>query len=330
MVGAMQVGVIGMGRIGRSHASLLADHPTVERVLVASRSRSSADQAARDLGVEAVDVQSLLDSVDAVVIASSTDSHPGLIERAILAGKPTFCEKPIALDIEPTERIVALVAAERGRLQIGFHRRFDPGYAAARKLVVSGGLGTPYVVRTLSHDPAPSPEEFIPTSGGIFRDFLIHDFDIVDHVLGEPITEVFATATVREHTVYSKYGDYDVAAVQAKMAGGALVTMSGTRDDPAGHDVRMELFGSRDSVVVGWDDRTPMRSLEPHGRRLPAQPYTDFLDRFRAGFTAELDAFVRFARGEGSNPAPPADALRAMRVAVACEKSVDSGTPVAV
>ncbi|NNF62752.1 MAG: Gfo/Idh/MocA family oxidoreductase, partial [Acidimicrobiia bacterium] len=279
----MQLGVIGMGRIGRSHAAVLDANPAVDRVLVASRSRASADKAAADLGLEAVDLESLVDSVDAVVIASSTDSHPELIERAIVAGKPTFCEKPIALDIEPTERIVALVDTEGGRLQIGFHRRFDPGYAAARQLVISGGLGTPYVVRTISHDPVPSPESFIPTSGGIFRDFLIHDFDIVDHVLGEPITAVFATAAVREHRVYAKYDDYDVAAVQARTASGALVTMSCTRHDPRGHDVRMELFGSRDSVVVGWDDRTPMRSLEPDGRRLPADPYEDFLDRFRAG-----------------------------------------------
>lgn len=330
MVRTMQVGVIGMGRIGRSHAALLRDHPAIERVVVASRSRSSADSAAAQLGLVAVDVEPLLSSVDAVVIASSTDSHPALIERAILAGKPTFCEKPIALDIEPTERIVELVDGEGGRLQIGFHRRFDPGYAAARELVASGGLGTPYVVRTVSHDPAPSPEEFIPTSGGIFRDFLIHDFDIVDHILGEPITKVFATAAVREHLVYAKYEDHDVAVVQAQTASGTLVTMSCTRDDPLGHDVRMELFGSRDSVVVGWDARTPIRSLEPEGRGVPAHPYVDFLDRFRAGFIAELDAFVRFARGERANPVPPADALRAMRVAVACERSIETGGPVDV
>lgn len=323
----MRVGVIGMGRIGRSHAQVLSGLASVDELVVASRARSSADAVAAQLDATALDVDDLIATADAIVIASATDSHPGLIERALNAGKPTFCEKPIALDLESTERVMELVARVDGALQIGFHRRFDPGYAAARNLVMSGGLGTPYVARTTSHDPDPSPEAFIPTSGGIFRDFLIHDFDIVAHILDDPIVEVTAAGAVREHDVYAKYDDFDVAVVQARTAGGVLVSMSCARHDPAGHDVRLELFGSGDSVAVGWDERTPLRSLETSGTRGPLRPYVDFLDRFKDAFAAELSAFVEFASGSSPNPVPPIDAFQAMKVAVACEKSIRSGGP---
>jgi myo-inositol 2-dehydrogenase / D-chiro-inositol 1-dehydrogenase len=277
---------------------------------------------AHDLGGEiAPSLDALLDRVDAVVIAASTSAHPELIHRAIDAGKTTFCEKPIALDLEATTGVVQHAREARVPVQIGFQRRFDVGYRRAREAVETGALGTVYVARMAAHDPAPPHEGYIPVSGGIFRDLHIHDFDIARWVLGQEVVSVYADGDVLVHEVFRKYGDIDTSVALLRFSNGTRGILSGTRHDPLGYDIRMELFGSGDSIAIGWNERTPLRSVEPGMPDAPVSPYRFFIDRFDAAYRAEIGAFLALARGEIENPCPPGEGEAALRIAIACDRS---------
>jgi len=324
---SMRVGVIGTGRIGTLHATIL-DEMGVE-TLVTDADTERARSFAAELQIEAVgSVDDLMERSDAIVITAATSAHAELIVAGVDAGLPVFCEKPIALDLETTRQVVDHVVRKDGRVQIGFQRRFDPGYVAARDLVQSGRLGTLFVVRMAGHDPDPPHEAYIPLSGGLFRDFSVHDFDALRFVTGQEVVEVYATGSVLEYPVFEKHDDIDTGVATLTLESGALAILSTTRRHPFGYDVRMELFGRDDSGVVGWDDRTPLRSLEPDGPTVPADPYRNFQDRFRRAYTDELAAFLEFARGERDNPCSVADAERALAVAVACDLSRAEHRPV--
>ncbi len=325
----MRIGLIGTGRIGAYHAEILRDVPGVTQVSVTDVDIDSAARTAADLGVDVTDsVEDLIEDVDAVVIAAATSAHAELVIQATDAGKPTFCEKPISLDLGSTRDVVRHVAAAGVPVQMGFQRRFDPGYQAARQLVETGKLGTVYVVRMVGHDPAPPHEAYIPQSGGLFRDFSVHDFDALRYVTGDEVVEVYADGGVLAFPVFARYDDIDTGAALLKVESGALCLLSTTRHDPYGYDVRMELFGSGDSAVVGWDDRTPLRSLEPDGPAVPAEPYSTFQERFRTAYERELAAFVEMARGERPSPCTVEDAMEALRIAIACDTSLAEHRPV--
>ena len=327
----MRVGVIGLGRIGLYHARILDDHPDVERLVVSDVDPERTRAVSQELDADpAAGVDELLGRVDAVLIATSTDTHAGLIRAGVDAGLPVFCEKPVALDLRSTRDVVAGVRAAGATVQIGFQRRFDAGYRAARKAVASGDLGRVYVVRMGSHDPYPPHESYLPGSGGIFRDMHIHDFDVVRWVLGQDIVEVYADGAVLADPMFGRHGDVDTVAATLVFEGGSLGVLTGTRHDPAGHDVRLEIFGSGDSVSVGWDARTPLRSLEAGMPPAPENPYTLFLDRFDAAYRRELAAFVELAKNGGPSPCTVEDAEIALRVAVACDVSRREHRPVRV
>jgi myo-inositol 2-dehydrogenase / D-chiro-inositol 1-dehydrogenase len=327
----MRVGVIGVGRIGSFHAKILAQHPEVERVLVTDLDLDRAELVARDVrGDVAPSVEALLAVVDAVVISSSTSAHADLIRQAVDAGAPTFCEKPITIDLASTEAVIAHVRRRGATVQMGFQRRFDTGYRRARELVACGTLGRLYVVRMAGHDPSPPHEGYIPGSGGIFRDLHIHDFDIARWVMGQEILEVYADGTDAGFEAFARHGDVAAAVATLRFDGGTLGIVSGTRHDPLGYDIRMELFGSGDSVVAGWDDRMPMRSLEPGAAPAPSDPYSFFLDPFAPAYRAELHAFIEVAAGRIANPCPPEDAREAIRVAMAFDLSRKLHRPVRI
>jgi myo-inositol 2-dehydrogenase/D-chiro-inositol 1-dehydrogenase len=305
----MRIAVLGTGRMGAFRAEWLRAHPSVDEVLVGS--------------IRAGTVDAVLDAApDAVVISSATPDHLAQIVACAERGLPMLSEKPIALTLRETR--TALEAAGP-LLQVSFQRRFDPGFAEARRLVSSGALGTLYCVRLNSYDRDPSPEHFIPGSGGIFRDLHIHDFDMARWLTGLDVAAVYATGAVRKWERFDRHGDVDSSAVLLTLAGGLPVLVSGSRHDPLGYDLRGELLGSDDSVAVGLDERTPLRSLEPTGPRLGERPYTGFLDRFAQAFDAELHAWLEFVQGKRENPCPGVEALHALRVAVACERSRAEG-----
>ena len=325
----MRVGVIGVGRIGAFHARVLAAHEGITELRVMDVDGARAEDVARVCDAHvAPSADALLDTVDAVVIATPTSEHADLIHRAIDAGRPAFCEKPIAIDLASTVAVVDH-AHQRGALvQMGFQRRFDAGYRRARAMVADGSAGRIYLVRMAGHDPQPPHESYIPASGGIFCDLHIHDFDIARFVTGQEVTEVYADGAVLGFEYYERYGDVDTAVAVLRFSGGTLGILSGTRHDPLGYDIRMEVFGSADSFVVGMDGRTPLHSVEDDAPPAPAHLYTNFLDRFAHAYHAELHAFVNLVAGKCVNPCPPEDALEAMRVAVACNRSRQEHRPV--
>ncbi|ROQ35263.1 myo-inositol 2-dehydrogenase/D-chiro-inositol 1-dehydrogenase [Streptomyces sp. PanSC19] len=328
--GAMRIGLIGTGRIGSFHAGVLARHPEVESLVLADADAVRAAGVAGALGAEAApDVDALLGhALDAVVIASATAAHAELIARAARAGLPAFCEKPIALDVPGTLRALDAVAEAGTVLQLGFMRRFDAGYRAAREAVRSGRLGRLHTVRAVTSDPEPPPAAYLPLSGGLFRDCLVHDFDVVRWVTGREVVEVYATGSDAGPAMFREAGDVDTAAAVLTLDDGTLVTATATRCNGAGYDVRMELAGERDQIVVGLDDRTPLTSAEPQGPPAPDKPWPGFLERFAPAYEAELDAFVRLVRGEAPNPCDGREALAALRIAEACERSRRERVPV--
>jgi myo-inositol 2-dehydrogenase/D-chiro-inositol 1-dehydrogenase len=268
--------------------------------------------------------------VDGVVIATPTSTHAALLERAMRAGVPTFCEKPVTLDLAAAARLTALERDLGVVVQVGFQRRFDTGYRAARELVRSGALGTVYSVRIAGHDPAPPAESYVPGSGGIFRDLLIHDFDVVPWVLGAPVDEVFMQGAVRADAMFARHDDVDTVTGTLRFADGVLGVLTGGRHDPLGYDIRLELFGRRDSVAVGWNARTPLRSLEPDAPARRRKGWSGFLDRFDAAYRAELAHFVQVVAGLAPSACTIADTEHALLVALACERSRREHRPVTI
>jgi myo-inositol 2-dehydrogenase/D-chiro-inositol 1-dehydrogenase len=327
----LHVGVVGVGRIGVFHAATLVGLEAVRAVTVADLDAGRAAEVAAALGVAAVASPAELveADLDALVIAAPTQAHASLLRLAADAGLPVFCEKPVALDLATLDGVIDDLDRSGVLVQIGFQRRFDAGYRAAREAVVSGAVGTLLVVRAATHDPAPPPEDYIAGSGGIFRDLHIHDIDVVRFVTGEEVVEVYADGAVREPW-FERHGDVDVAVATMRLSGGTLAVLSGTRHDPLGYDVRLEVFGSRDSIAVGVDARSPYRSVEP-GVAAPAGPgYANFLERFEPAYRAELAAFVATVRDGGPSLCSLAEARAALLVAVAADRSRAERRPVPI
>ena len=283
----------------------------------ASRTRRVADA----VGARAATVSEALgERPDAVVIASATDRHLEHIRLAAALGVPVLCEKPLALTVEDARR--AVEALDGVPAQVGFQRRFDPGLRALR----AADVGTVYSIRITDRDAAISPEHFIPGSGGMFRDMHVHDFDLARWLTGREVARVYAAGTVRKHERYARHGDIDTAAIVLTMDDGVLVTIDGTRHDPRGQDVRVEIAGSSDVVAAGFSDRTPLRGLE--GWTPAGAGWESSADRFADAFVAETEAFVTLVREGGESPCSPSDALAALEVAVACDRSLATGAPV--
>ncbi|MGK5730754.1 Gfo/Idh/MocA family protein [Streptomyces sp. URMC 124] len=328
----MRIGVVGAGRIGAHHAAVLASVAGVDALVIADTAHHRAAALAARVGARTAPApHAVFDGgVDAVVITAATSAHPDLIVRAARAGLPAFCEKPVALDVPGTLRALREADAAGTLLQLGFQRRFDAGFRAARDALRSGRLGRVHTIRTVTSDPAPPPPEFLASSGGLIRDCLVHDFDAVRWLTGREVTEVYARGATggASADVFRAAGDVDTAAVLLTLDDGTLVTATATRCNGAGYDVRTELSGERDQWVVGLDARTPATSAEPSGPPPPARPWTGFLERFGPAYRAELTAFVRAVRGEAPNPCPGREGLHALLVAEACETSRRENRPV--
>ncbi|CAM5379725.1 MULTISPECIES: Gfo/Idh/MocA family protein [Streptomyces] len=326
----MRIGVIGTGRIGTIHANTLSRHRDVGSLILTDADPARAQELAHRLGETAAPgVDEIFRwGVDAVVITTTTSAHADLIGRAARSGLPVFCEKPIAIDLPGTLSALAEVEAAGTVLQMGFQRRFDVGYTGAREAVRSGRLGRLHTVRAMTSDPAPPPAAHLPLSGGLFRDTLIHDFDIARWVTGREVVEVYATGSDAGPPMFRAAQDVDTGAALLTLDDGTLVTATATRLNGAGYDVRMELAGERDQIVVGLDDRTPIASTEPAGPPAASRPWTTFLERFGPAYETELAAFVEVVRGERANPCDGREALQALRIAEACERSRRERRPV--
>jgi len=332
MAAAFHVGVVGVGRIGAFHVETLRALEGVSRLTLTDADPARAAEVAREFGAGVAETPKALvkAGVDALVIATATRGHAPLLRLAAAVGLPAFCEKPVALELATIDDVMAHVERAGILVQVGFQRRFDVGYRAARDAVAAGALGKLLVVRAATHDPAPPAENYIARSGGIFRDLHIHDFDAVRYVTGEEIVEVYADGAVRESPWFERYGDVDAAVAALRLSGGALGILSGTRHDPLGYDVRLEVFGTADSIAVGVDPRSPLRSVEPGVAHAAGVGYPNFLERFAPAYRAELAAFVDAVRTGGDSPCTLDEARAALLVALAADRSRGERRPVSI
>ncbi|GAA1805073.1 Gfo/Idh/MocA family protein [Nostocoides veronense] len=328
----MRIGITGTGRIGAFHAKTLLGVPGVDGLVVTDFVPESAAKVAADLGQSAVpDLDALLATgVDALVVTSSSSAHAPAVRAGLAAGIPVFCEKPVAAELGEAIDLARLEAVSTTPVHIGFQRRFDAGYRRLRDAVHSGELGFVHSIRAATHDQAPPHAAYIPTSGGIFRDCSVHDFDIVRFVSGREVASVFATGGNKGADFFREAGDVDTGAAILTLDDGTMVTVTATRYNGAGHDVRMEVHGSEGAMAAGLDDTLAIRSAQP-GATFPAGPaHQSFMERFQPAYVAELTYFVDVARGAAPSPCTVADGLAAARIAEAAQRSKDSGRPVAL
>lgn len=331
MSSGLRIGLIGAGRIGMFHAQTLRKNSAVRELVIADIDPLRAQTAA----LKHTAAYALLDTlfsgrVDAVVVAAATSAHAQLVSRAVAEKLPVFCEKPLASDVSSTLRVLDEVAASGSSLVMGFQRRADAGYRAAREAVRSGRVGWLHSLHATTFDPAPPPAEYIPTSGGLFRDCLIHDFDIIRFVTGREVTAVYATGSNKGADFFAAAGDVDTGVALLTLDDGTLAAVQGGRYNGCGYDVRLELHGSAQTVVVGLDDRVPLVSTEPDALWPLATPYATFFQRFHDAYVTEINDFVAHVLGRIPNPSPPHDALEALYVAEAAEASRAAGRPVQV
>lgn len=329
--GGMRIGLVGVGRIGSFHAATLRSLAVVDQLIIADADPVRAEQVADRLGCRWVPtVPALLATgIDGLVIAAATAAHAELIELGVAAGVPTFCEKPVALDLAGTERVLQLVEGSSAvPVHVGFQRRFDVGYQRAATAVGAGELGFLHHIHAATADAAPPPAEYLRTSGGFFRDCSVHDFDAIRYVTGREVAVVYALGANQGAEFFAEVDDIAAAAALLTLDDGTLVTVAGSRYNAAGYDVRMELRGSLGSIAVGLDRHTAIRSTEID-TAFPAGPsYPSFMERFGAAYVAELTAFTEVVAGIRAVPCTVHDALAAFRVAEACDRSRRDGRAV--
>ena len=323
----MRIALLGLGRIGTVHLSHLTALDGVDVVL----HDPGLDDATRaGLGVATADtLDEALDGAQGVVVATPTALHAPHVLAAVERGLPVFCEKPIAVELEPSREVVERAEAAGVEVQVGFHRRFDPGFVELRRRIETGELGNLYLVRTACHDHVPPHPDYLATSGSIFRDMHTHDFDAIGWLTGRRIETVYAQGSVLVDEVFARHGDVDTCALTLTLEGGPLAVATGARADGIGYDHRIEVFGSTDSASAGFDARMPLRSTDPGGPQ-PVDPYPGFAERFAAAYRAEMVAFCDLVAGRGPNHVPAATAIAALEVAVAADRSLATGAAVAV
>jgi myo-inositol 2-dehydrogenase/D-chiro-inositol 1-dehydrogenase len=332
-IAPLRIGVIGVGRIGRMHAELLArDVPGAAVSAVYDAHAGAARDVADELRVTAADsVDELLaaDDVDAVAICSTTDTHAELLVAAAEAGKAIFCEKPVSLDLAEVDRALAAVDAAGVPFQIGFNRRFDPAHASVRDAVASGAVGEPHLVRISSRDPAPPPLAYVKTSGGLFLDMTIHDFDMARFVTGSEVVEVFARGALRVEPSFAEAGDVDTALVMLVHENGCLTAIDNSRRAVYGYDQRVEVFGPGGMAASENPQGHTGVVMTADGVRRPGLPYF-FLDRYIPSYVREWQAFVDAVRTGTAPPVGTRDARAPLVIGLAAWRSVHEGRPVRV
>ncbi|WP_338539130.1 Gfo/Idh/MocA family oxidoreductase [Janibacter terrae] len=332
----MRIGLIGLGRIGAFHADTFAGLDHVDELVVTDPVAVSVEAVTARTGkarAVADPAAVLADGVDGVVIAAATNAHAELIRAAVDAGIPTFCEKPVAGTIAESLAVEAAVAGSDVPVQIGYPRRFDPAFVAARAAVRSGALGRITTVRSTTLDPAPPPAAYLAVSGGIFRDCSVHDFDAVRWVTGQEVVEVHAVGSVDPDAapeMYADNGDFSSVSALLTLSDGTIGVVSDTRTNGAGYDVRLEVHGVRDAVAAGLDEGLPLRSTQP-GISWPGGPaHGFFMDRLAQAFRVELGVFTQVAAGEVDNPCTVADAIGTAWTAEAATLSAAQRRPVTI
>jgi len=328
----VRIGLIGAGRIGSSHAEIIARRVPAARLVAVADPRPGAAEALGDpLGARGYDdPQRLIDAddVEAVVIAASSDAHCELIVAAAGAGKPVFCEKPMSMTLADADRAIAATKDAGVQLQVGFNRRFAADFAAAHRVVVAGGIGTPQLMRSLTRDPGLTNPGAVPP-WTIFTQTLIHDFDTLLWLNpGAEAVEVYATADALVAPAFRDAGLLDTAVVVIRFDNGARAVAEASFSAAYGYDVRAEVFGSAGMVQAGDQGRTSMVLHSSEGRAV--ETVRGDVELFLDAYTAEFAEFAAAVRERRPTAVTGEDARRALAVALACIASVESGGPVTI
>ena len=330
----VRFGVIGAGRIGKIHVeNLCYNVPGAEVVIISEIEAAvpATKEWAKQFGITNIvsDPQTVISDpqVDAVLICSPTDTHADLIVACAKAGKDIFCEKPIANDLVKTKEALDAVEKAGVKLQLGFNRRFDPNFKRVRQLVLTQEVGEPHIIKITSRDPEPPPAEYSKSSGGIFMDMTIHDFDMARYLSGSEVTEVYAAGTVLIDPAIGEAGDFDTAVILLKFANGATGVIDNSRKAVYGYDQRVEVFGSKGSAAASNKTLTTVEVSTGEGV-FSDKPLFFFLERYMESFAQELRDFVEALQTGAEPPVTGNDGLQSLLIALAATKSAHENRPV--
>ncbi len=327
----LKVGLLGAGRIGRVHAISISQNVRSELAAVMDVNAAAAEELAGVYGAKACSLEEILDdkSINAVLIATSTDTHSDLIEKAAAAGKAVLCEKPVDLSLERARLCLERTASSSQPIMIGFNRRFDANFAAVKAASRAGEIGKSELLSITSFDPTPPPVSYVKVSGGLFRDMMIHDFDMANFIMDGAPKSVHAVGSSLVNPEIGEAGDVDTAVVTLTYADGRIAVIKNSRRAAYGYDQRLELLGSEGLLSVA-------NMLENHVSKATkdgvtaAKPEHFFLERYMRAYTAEWDAFVSAVLDGAAVPVTLADGVAALALAEAATQSLQTGTTVEV
>lgn len=328
----LQIGIIGAGRIGRVHAETLAFRlPEAQIAAITDIDREAAQSVAARCNVSNLAASSseiFADpQIEAVLICSPTPTHADLIVAAAAAGKHIFCEKPIAHSLREIDRALAAVETAGVKFQVGFNRRFDSNFARVRKAVATGEIGVPSLMHLISRDPAPPPISYIRTSGGIFADMTIHDFDMARFLIGDEVEEIYTAAGVMVDPEIGLAGDLDTALVVLRFRNGVIGSIDNSRRAAYGYDQRAEILGSKGKIAT--ENCYPNQTVVSSGDAVYRdRPLYFFMERYTESFVAELRSFVNAVREDRPTEVTGIDGRIPVQMALAARKSYDEHRPV--
>ncbi len=327
----VNIALLGCGRIGQVHARAVKDNPGARVVAVSDAMPAAAQSLAGKIGAEVRTTAEIMasDDVEAVVIGTPTTTHYDLIHAAARAGKGIFCEKPVDLSSERIRDCIKVVEETGVPFLTAFNRRFDPNFAALQARIGAGDIGQVELVTILSRDPSPPPVDYIKTSGGLFRDMMIHDLDMARFLLGEEPVSVFAVGSCLVDPAIGAAGDVDTAAVTLTTKSGAICQISNSRRATYGYDQRIEVHGEKGMLRAHNQHENTVEFADARGfAAAPAQNF--FLERYERAYAEEMKCFIE-ALNTGTNPQPSLDdGLKAQLLADAASESMSAGQPVAL
>ena len=325
----LKVGLLGAGRIGQVHAAVIAAHEGSTLAAISDVYAPAAEELAAKYHAQVRSSDEIIadDAINAVLIATSTDTHSDLIEEATQAGKAVMCEKPVDLSLERARACLEAVSETGRPVMIGFNRRFDPSFAAIRDSLAAGQIGKAELLSVTSFDPAPPPVEYIKVSGGLFRDMMIHDFDMTNFIMGETPVSISASGVCMVDPEIGRAGDIDTAVVTLSYADGKLAVIKNSRRAAYGYDQRLELLGA-DGLLQAQNmlENTVVKSTSQGV--ISAKPTYFFIERYMPAYKAEWAAFVAAVQEGDDMPVSLQDGVEALAMAEAAQRSFDSSRPV--
>jgi myo-inositol 2-dehydrogenase/D-chiro-inositol 1-dehydrogenase len=323
----INVGILGLGRIGKIHfENIKLNIPEAEIIAAADPYNPYSENGITACGADELLAMS---GIDAVIICTPTDTHAEYIEKAAKAGKNIFCEKPHDLSLSTVMESLAIVEKNKVKLMLGFNRRFDPNFLKVKSLVNEGKIGDPHILKITSRDPGPPPLSYIKSSGGMFLDMAIHDFDMARYIMNKDVSEVYSSASVLTDPMIGEAGDIDTAITTLRFKDGTMAVIDNSRKAVYGYDQRLEVFGSKGMAKVdnNYPDNHQLYDAEGTHASLPLN---FFMERYTASYLYEMKMFFKAITENTDMPVTGQDGLQAMAIALAASLSVKERRPVQI